>query len=488
MAQTSSSETYSAVTAPATISLSRQGAWSGTSLNGRAWQVLIDGIHAGSIASNETVDLPVEAGHHAVQVTSMRFLRSPKESIDVAEGKVIRLSCRQRPSHPFIVQRSIIFLVASLFNHDVWISLTPDEPVDKELEASDNGYGLRTEAATAPRSPASAGTITNVREIISAPTLDGKAGPAALAVQHLTKRFGQRTAFSDVSFEVAYGEVFGFLGPNGAGKTTTVRTLGTLIAPTSGSATVAGIPLSPENEVAIRQRIAVMPEAPGLYLRLTVTENLEYFAGLYGLHNPGPRIEKALEAVNLANRAGDLCGGLSKGLRQRVGLARTLLSDPAVMFLDEPTSGLDPVAAREVHDLIIGLRQQGVTIFLTTHRLDEAEKLCDRVAIMNTTLRTVGTPSGLREQLFKKSLVVTTLEPVVGPEQFFTSIKSVESWNEDGPGSYVLTVSDPRAAAPEVVRGLVNAGADVITIGETQHSLEDVYLELIAEDVEAHKP
>ena len=172
------------------------------------------------------------------------------------------------------------------------------------------------------------------------------------------------------------GDVFGFLGPNGAGKTTTVRTLGTLIAPTSGSATVAGIPLSPETGVEIRQRIAIMPEAPGLYLRLTVTENLEYFAGLYGLHRPAPRIEKALEAVNLADRAGDLCG----------------------------------------------------------------------------------------------------------------RIRGVESWRAEGPGSYVLSVSEPRTAAPEVVRGLVNAGADVLTIGEVQHSLEDVYLELIAEDVEARKP
>jgi ABC-2 type transport system ATP-binding protein len=164
------------------------------------------------------------------------------------------------------------------------------------------------------------------------------------------------------------------------------------------------------------------------------------------------------------------------------------MSDPAVMFLDEPTSGLDPVAAHEVHDLIVGLRQQGVTIFLTTHRLDEAEKLCDRVAIMNTTLRTVGTPAGLRDQLFKKSLIVTTVEPVEGPQQFFTSIKGVESWRTEGPTSYVLSVSEPKVAAPEVVRGLVNAGADVLTIGETQHTLEDVYLELIAEDVEVNTP
>jgi ABC-2 type transport system ATP-binding protein len=476
------------MTATATMRISRRGGGSGNSQGGRAWHVVIDGSVVGSIPKDETIELPVEAGHHAVQVTSMRFLRSPTESFEVAEGQVIRLSCRPRPRHPFIIQRSIYLLLVSLFKHDVWISLTPDDAGETGLETDDNDDARQREAMAASRSPAGSWAITNVREIASAPTLDATAGPAAISVHQLTKRFGQRTAFSDVSFEVAYGEVFGFLGPNGAGKTTTVRTLGTLIAPTSGSATVSGIPLSPENQVEIRQRIAIMPEASGLYLRLTVTENLEYFAGLYGLHNPGPRIEKALDAVNLANRSGDLCGALSKGLRQRVSLARTLLSDPAVMFLDEPTSGLDPVAAREVHDLIVGLRQRGVTIFLTTHRLDEAEKLCDRVAIMNSTLRTVGTPAGLRDQLFKKSLAVTTAKPVEGPEQLFSGIKGVESWRAEGVASYVLSVSDPRVAAPAVVRGLVHVGADVLTIGESQHSLEDVYLELIAEDVEAHTP
>src|ERR1700730_533213 len=149
---------------------------------------------------------------------------------------------------------------------------------------------------------------------------------SALMVDHLTKRFGERTAFEDVSFSVAHGEVFGFLGPNGAGKTTMVRTLGTLIAPTSGSAVVAGVPLDPEHAVDIRQRVSIMPEAPGLYLRLTVGENLEFFAGLYGLRSPRARIDAALEAVSLSERERDLCGSLSKGLRQRVGLARALLS------------------------------------------------------------------------------------------------------------------------------------------------------------------
>ncbi|MHB8467721.1 MAG: ABC transporter ATP-binding protein [Acidimicrobiales bacterium] len=318
--------------------------------------------------------------------------------------------------------------------------------------------------------------------VVSSP--DATSDPA-LSVDRLTKRFGTRTAYSEVSFHVAHGEVFGFLGPNGAGKTTTVRTLGTLIAPTSGSATVAGIPLTAENGVEIRRQISIMPEAPGLYLRLTVTENLEYFAGLYGRRDAAARITRALEAVNLADRAGDLCAGLSKGLRQRVGLARTLLSDPTVMFLDEPTSGLDPAAAREVHDLIIGLRQQGVTIFLTTHRLEEAERLCDRVAIMNTTLRTIGRPQELRAQLFKSALIVKTLVPLSDPDGVFAATGVVDNWRAEDPGSYVLSISDPRVAAPEVTRALVGAGADVLSVGEAHHSLEDAYLELVDEEVEA---
>jgi ABC-2 type transport system ATP-binding protein len=140
-----------------------------------------------------------------------------------------------------------------------------------------------------------------------------------------------------------------------------------------------------------------------------------------------------------------------------------------------------------VHDLITGLRQQGVTIFLTTHRLEEAERLCDRVAILNTTLRTVGRPEDLRAQLFKSQLVVKTLVPLSDPDQLFRGIASVESWHAEDPATYALSVSDPRVAAPEVTRALVGARVDVLSIGEVRHSLEDVYLELIDEDVEARK-
>jgi ABC-2 type transport system ATP-binding protein len=188
--------------------------------------------------------------------------------------------------------------------------------------------------------------------------------------------------------------------------------------------------------------------------------------------------------VNLSQRADDLCATLSKGLRQRVALARALLSDPEVLFLDEPTAGLDPVASREVHELIATLGRSGVTIFLTTHRLEEAERLCDRVAILNTRLRTIGRPDELRDRLFARSLTVRTLAPLADPEGIFGGQPGVESWRRDGEATYLLAVTDAEVAAPAITRALVGDGADVLAIRESQHSLEDVYLELIGEDAE----
>jgi ABC-2 type transport system ATP-binding protein len=345
-------------------------------------------------------------------------------------------------------------------------------------------FGSRDGEPAAPRL-----TVTDIHERLApaastGDTLATPTGPLAIDVRHLTKKFGERTAFNDVSFDVRQGEVFGFLGPNGAGKTTMVRTLSTLIQATSGSASVAGLAVCEENGVEIRQRISVMPEVPGLYSRLSVNDNLEFFVGLYALGDAKGRIARALHAVNLSTRSNDLCASLSKGLRQRVSIARALLSDPEIIFLDEPTSGLDPVATREVSELIEGLRSRGVTIFLTTHRLEEAEHLCDRVAILNTTLRIVGRTSDLRQQLFQRSLLVATLRPLDHPEMVFASIVGVDSWKTTAEASYELMTPDPRAAAPEIVRALVHAGADVVSIAESQHSLEDVYLQLVGEDAE----
>jgi ABC-2 type transport system ATP-binding protein len=289
-------------------------------------------------------------------------------------------------------------------------------------------------------------------------------------------------AFEDVSFEVARGEVFGFLGPNGAGKTTTVRTLGTLIGPTSGTAHVAGFALTPDNGVEIRRRIAIMPESPGLYMRLSVLENLRCFADLYEVPDADARIERALESVKLNGRTAEVCGRLSKGLRQRVALARALLPEPEILFLDEPTSGLDPAAARDVHELIDGLRRAGVTIFLTTHRLEEAELLCDRVAILNTTLRTIGRPDELRDRLFSRTLIVRTAAPLADPPAVFRAVAGVERWRADGAATYDLEVTDLDGVAPGVVRALVAVGADVLSVGESRHTLEDVYMQLVEKE------
>src|SRR5262245_42493348 len=214
--------------------------------------------------------------------------------------------------------------------------------------------------------------------------------------------------------------------------------LATLVRPSAGTAEVAGVALSEAAGAELRSRIAVMTETAGLYLRLTVFDNLEYFAGLYGMpsREARERILASLDAVGMAGRHADRAGSLSKGLRQRVSLARALLSDPRVLFLDEPTSGLDPVATAEVRELIAGLRARGVTVFLTTHRLEEAERLCDRIAILNTTLRIVGSPAELRRQLFPSGLEVRTEAPLADPSALFASIPGVDGWDSIGASSY----------------------------------------------------
>ncbi len=303
-------------------------------------------------------------------------------------------------------------------------------------------------------------------------------------MERLTKRFGGRLAFDELTFEVGWGEIFGFLGPNGAGKTTTVRVLCTLLPPTSGSAEVAGVPLGSGNEREIRRRVSVLTETPGLYLKLSVRDNLEYFAGLYGLamRRAGERIEECAAAVGIADRLGDLAGSLSRGLRQRAALARALLPDPAVLFLDEPTTGLDPAAAAGVREIVSGLRRRGTTVFLTTHRLDEAERLCDRVAIVSTRLVSIGTPAELIAR-FSGLLEVRLREPLQDPGTVFGVVDGIRSWeNGRGAGVYLVDVADRDEGAANIARAVVGAGASLIRLSAADASLEDAYLELLNGD------
>jgi ABC-2 type transport system ATP-binding protein len=315
------------------------------------------------------------------------------------------------------------------------------------------------------------------------PSRPDLSGSPAVRAMGLTKRFGDRLAVEDLTFDVSSGEIFGLLGPNGAGKTTTVRVLGTLLTPTEGSAEVAGIPVTAENGAEIRRRISIMPESPGLYLKLSVVENLRFVGELYGLRGPQAerRIDEVLAAVDLGTRRGDRAGSLSKGLRQRLALARSLLTEPEVLFLDEPTQGLDPAATREVRQLVEGLRARGATVILTTHRLEEAERLCDRVAIVNTRMKSIGRPDQLRRQLFASSIEVRLAAPLADPAETFGAVSGVSRWSAQN-GAYMVDVDDPEMSTPLLTDALVRVGARVLKIAEVEHSLEDVYLELVGEE------
>lgn len=296
----------------------------------------------------------------------------------------------------------------------------------------------------------------------------------------LTKKFGEVLAVDRLSIEVNEGEVFGFLGPNGAGKTTTIRMLSSLIEPSSGESKVAGYVVGQE-DYEIRKRVGILTESPGLYDRLSAERNLEFFAHLYDVEDVPRQVETYLRMLGLWDRRREEAGTFSKGMRQKLVIARALLHEPKVLFLDEPTSGLDPEAARLVREFIETLKEEGRTIFMCTHNLDEADRLCDRIAVFNVRLLALDTPAALRRQLFGRSVVFHLAQdgeqfaPVVEALPFVTSTQAVEN-------KLVVKLDEPDEQNPAIIRALVGAGADIRFVGELRRSLEDVYLQLIGED------
>lgn len=306
-----------------------------------------------------------------------------------------------------------------------------------------------------------------------------ESSPALRAVG-LGRRFGERWAVRDVSVEVARGEVLGLLGPNGAGKTTIVRMLTALIEPTEGSAAVDGFDVGTHAD-DVRARVGILTETPGLYDKLSARANLEFFARLYGLGSDvrAERIERYLRLFDLWDRRDDVAGTFSKGMKQKLAIARALLHDPSVVFLDEPTAALDPEAAFVVREAIEGLRRAGRTIVLATHNLDEADRLCDRIAFIRGGLLRVDSPTRLRGSHGERRLTVrlaTTVDPALAAAAI--AVPGVERADALD-GHLHVVAADPAAVAPAVVRALVGDGAEVVEVRIEQLSLEAIYFEIM---------
>jgi len=300
--------------------------------------------------------------------------------------------------------------------------------------------------------------------------------------EDLTKRFSGLTAVDRLSFEVEQGEIFGLLGPNGAGKTTTIRILASLIQPSEGEAYVGGLSVR-DDALRVRETIGILTESPSLYERLSARENLEFFAKAYGVDEPqtrGARIRELMEFFDLWDRRGDRAGTFSKGMKQKLAIARALVHQPGILYLDEPTSGLDPKSAKDIRDLMERLSQmEGQTILLSTHRLEDAERLCDRVMIINRGAAvSVASPRELRQRATGAHVVNVGLREVTETlreaAEAAEGVKAIEV--KDGALSVTLA---SEGYTPILVRGLVEAGGSIMHVVPQEVSLEEAYLKVI---------
>ncbi|MGA1974943.1 MAG: ABC transporter ATP-binding protein [Conexivisphaerales archaeon] len=296
----------------------------------------------------------------------------------------------------------------------------------------------------------------------------------------LTKRFGDATAVENLTFRVEEGEVFGFLGPNGAGKTTTVRMLCCLISKTSGTARVGDYEVGGEEEnLKIRKMVGFLPENVGLYDELSAYRNLDFFARLYECSDAQRMegVERLLRMLGLWEKRDSPVGTFSKGMKQKIAIARALVHDPRVIFLDEPTANLDPESAKTVRDFILELKKEKRTILLNTHNLDEAQRVCDRIGVLRTSLLAVGSPQKLRESLWGRKTVIHLARVDDGMVSAvrglgFTRIEAFDN-------KVIVDVDDGDVDNPKIVSAVVGAGGRVQYVTELRPTLEDIYLKLV---------
>ena len=298
--------------------------------------------------------------------------------------------------------------------------------------------------------------------------------------ENLTKKFGDFIAVENLTLHVKEGEVFGFLGPNGAGKTTTVRMLAGLISKTSGTAVIDGYDISKSKDRQnIRMISGLLPENVGLYENLSAYDNLDFYGQLYKCSDEQrrERIEHFLKMLGLWNQRDKLAGTFSKGMKQKLAIARALIHDPKILFLDEPTANLDPEAAKTVRDFILELKKENKTIFLNTHLLDEAEKICDRVGIMKTKLLAADTPENLIKSL---GGIRTVIQLEIVNDVIVDAVRKLEIGKvEVADNKIIIEVTDSAKENPKILRTIEDAGGSVQLINEVRPSLEDVYLKFV---------
>ena len=302
---------------------------------------------------------------------------------------------------------------------------------------------------------------------------------SAIEVRDLTRRFGAFVAVDRVSFDVAEGEIFGFLGANGAGKSTTIRMLCGLLRPTSGSARVGGLDVSRDPE-GVKRRIGYMSQRFSLYEHLTVDQNIRFFAGLYGLTNArfAERREFVLEMAGLRGRERSLTGALSGGWRQRLALGCAILHEPPILFLDEPTGGVDPLSRRQFWRLIDEQARRGVTVLVTTHYLDEAER-CHRVAIIHAgRLAGIGTIGEVKRIFAERPIVEVRVDRPVDAMRALDAMPEIEKTSLFGTAVHAV-LAVPRATEVPIAARLRASGLDVQSIAPVQPSLEDVFLDVV---------
>jgi ABC-2 type transport system ATP-binding protein len=300
--------------------------------------------------------------------------------------------------------------------------------------------------------------------------------------ENLTKKFGNLTAVGNLNLHVEEGEVFGFLGPNGAGKTTTIRMLCCLISKTSGNANIGSYDIGKkEDSLKIRKIIGLVPDNVGLSEHLSAYDNLDFYGKIYDCTDAERRrnIQRFLEMLGLWEKRNVLAGTFSKGMKQKLAIARALIHDPQILFLDEPTVNLDPESAKTVREFILDLKKQKKTIFLNTHNLDEAQRLCGKIGILNTKLLATGTPQDL-EQAVRSRKTLIALEQVndaVGKALRKLSLKNLTIEGNN----ITFDVADPERENWAVVEAVVLAGGHINTVNVVGSTLEDVYLKLVRE-------